>query len=209
MDDGARRRIAANLFGDGVERAARFVDLLEQHGVERGVIGPREVDRLWERHVLNCAVVGDLLADGESVLDVGSGGGFPGVPLALCRPGVDFVLIEPMERRIAWLKEVVGTLELTNVEVVRGRAEDLVGVTNADVVTSRAVAPLAKLSRWCLPLTRRGGRMLALKGASAADEVERDRYAVRKAGGADIEIVQCGVGVLLTATTVVAVRKRS
>lgn len=209
MNEEVAPRAARTVFGDAVDVAARFVEILRLRGVERGVIGPRELDRLWERHVLNCAVLSELIDVDATVMDVGSGGGFPGVPLAIRRPDVDVVLLEPMERRVTWLTEVAADLDLANVHVVRGRAEDVVGdVAPADVVTSRAVAPLAKLSRWCLPLTRPTGRMLALKGASAGDEVKRDQYAIRKAGGLDIEIVQCGVELLPTATTVVSVSKR-
>ncbi|MGH3466949.1 MAG: 16S rRNA (guanine(527)-N(7))-methyltransferase RsmG, partial [Thermocrispum sp.] len=145
---------------------------------------------------------------GAFVVDVGSGGGFPGVPVAVARADVTVTLLEPMARRVDWLQEVVGTLGLEHVTVLRGRAEEnatraAIGV--ADVVTARAVAPLAKLAGWCLPLVRPGGRLLALKGASVTDEVDRDAAAVRKAGGASVDVIRCGEAVLDVPTTVVAV----
>lgn len=199
---------AQRLFGENTESAARFVDLLAERGVERGVIGPREIDRLWDRHVLNSAVLAELIPAEATVVDVGSGGGFPGVPLALARPDIEVTLLEPMARRIQWLTEVVDELGLTNVVVVRGRAEEKAIRTRlgeADIVTARAVAPLARLAEWCLPLVRAGGLLLALKGASAAEEVQRDASTVRKVGGESIDVVQCGVDVVETPTTVVVI----
>jgi 16S rRNA (guanine527-N7)-methyltransferase len=199
---------AAAVFGDRLGLAERFVDLLSEHGVERGLIGPREVDRLWDRHVLNSAVVGELLPPAARVVDVGSGAGLPGIPLAIVRPDVEMVLVEPMARRVAWLDEVVKTLGLTSVTVLRGRAEESTikdQVAGADVVTARAVAPLAKLCGWCLPLLRVGGRLVALKGASAVEEIERDRSALGRIGGVDPRIETCGADVLDVPTTVVVV----
>jgi len=199
---------AQQLFGENTESAARFVDLLAERGVERGVIGPREIDRLWDRHVLNSAVLAELIPAEAIVVDVGSGGGFPGVPLALARPDIEVTLLEPMARRIQWLTEVVDELSLTNVVVVRGRAEEKAIRTRlgeADIVTARAVAPLARLAEWCLPLVRAGGLLLALKGVSAAEEVQRDASTVRKVGGESIDVVQCGVDVVETPTTVVVI----
>ncbi|WP_230423182.1 16S rRNA (guanine(527)-N(7))-methyltransferase RsmG [Prauserella cavernicola] len=200
---------AAAVFGDQVKRAERFVELLTQHGVERGLIGPREVDRLWDRHVLNSAVIGEYIPHGARVVDVGSGAGLPGVPLAIARPDLDIVLLEPMARRVDWLSEVAETLEI-HLEVVRGRAEEKsirehLGL--ADVVTARAVAPLARLATWCLPLVRTSGSLVALKGASAAEEIDRDRVALRKAGGGEPKLAECGAGVLETPTTVVVIER--
>jgi 16S rRNA (guanine527-N7)-methyltransferase len=189
--------------------AERYVELLAEEGVRRGLIGPREVDRLWERHVLNSAVVGELLPRGARVVDVGSGAGLPGVPLAIVRPDVHVTLLEPMARRIAWLEEVVEELGLT-ATVHRGRAEERdvrAALGDADVVTARAVAPLAKLAGWCLPLTRIGGNLLALKGESAADELARDAEAVRALGGTEQSIARLGTDVLEVATTVIVVRR--
>lgn len=200
--------VAGRVFGDGLKDAVRLAALLERHGVERGLIGPREVDRIWDRHLLNSAVVGELIPEGARVIDVGSGAGFPGIPLAIARPDLHIVLVEPMARRIEWLAEVTETLGV-ELEVVRGRAEEeavrqRIGV--ADVVTSRAVAPLARLAGWCLPLVREDGMMLAVKGASARDEVTRDAAAVARVGGNTPSVSECGVGVLATPTTVVIVR---
>lgn len=203
------RTAAAQVFGEHLERAALYVDLLERHGVERGLIGPREVERLWDRHVLNSAVIGEHIPDGARVVDVGSGAGLPGIPLAISRPDLDIVLLEPMARRVDWLTEVVEKLELP-ITILRGRAEELEvrkQAGGADVVTARAVAPLARLAGWCLPLVRPNGFLLALKGASAAEEIERDREAVRKAGGGQPEIAECGAGVLEVPSTVVLIQR--
>lgn len=201
---------ASQVFGERLELAEQFVALLATEGIVRGLIGPREMDRLWDRHVLNSAVLAELVPTDAQVVDVGSGGGFPGVPLALVRDDITVTLVEPMARRVEWLQEAVDSLELKNVAVLRGRAEEkavLATAGGADVVTARAVAPLAKLANWCLPLTRQGGLLLALKGASAEEEVARDRAAVRKAGGEDITVAQCGAGVIAVPTTVVVVTK--
>ncbi|MFK0243268.1 16S rRNA (guanine(527)-N(7))-methyltransferase RsmG [Amycolatopsis azurea] len=203
------RSAASEVFGDRVEQAAGYVELLERHGVERGLIGPREVDRLWERHVLNSAVIGERIPDGARVVDVGSGAGLPGVPLAISRPDLDIVLLEPMARRVDWLAEVAEKLELP-ITVVRGRAEERQvreELGGADVVTARAVAPLARLANWCLPLVRSQGTLVALKGASAGEEIERDRAAVRKAGGGEPEVFECGAKVLEVPTTVVVIHR--
>ena len=176
---------AGTVFGERLPVAVRYVEHLATSGVERGLIGPREHERLWDRHVLNCAVLGELVPQGARVVDVGSGAGLPGIPLALARPDLQIVLLEPLARRVDWLDEVVADLGLS-IAVERGRAEEKAVVRRwegADVVTARAVGPLARLpgcaSRWCAP----GGSMLVLKGESAADEIERDRASVRSLGG--------------------------
>ncbi|WP_367133870.1 16S rRNA (guanine(527)-N(7))-methyltransferase RsmG [Saccharothrix sp. HUAS TT1] len=200
---------AKKVFGDHYDKAVAFTQLLAQHGVERGLIGPREVDRLWERHVLNSAVVAELLPEGAKVVDVGSGAGLPGIPLAIARPDLDLTLLEPMARRVAWLTECVGVLGL-EVAVIRGRAEEgpvREQLSGSDVVTARAVAPLERLTRWCLPLLRPGGRLVALKGESAAEELERDAEAVRRAGGIRPRVTTCGAEVLELPTTVVLVER--
>ena len=200
---------AARVFGEHVDQAAGYVELLARHGVERGLIGPREVDRLWDRHVLNSAVIGERIPEGARVVDVGSGAGFPGVPLAIARPDLSIVLLEPMARRVDWLAEVAEKLELP-ITIIRGRAEERPvreQLGGADVVTARAVAPLARLADWCLPLVRPGGLLVALKGASAQEEIERDRAAVRKAGGDVPEVAECGATVLEVPSTVVLIRR--
>jgi 16S rRNA (guanine527-N7)-methyltransferase len=200
---------ATVLFGDRLGLARRYVAHLVGSGVERGLIGPREAPRMWDRHVLNCAVVAELLPDGARVVDVGSGAGLPGIPLVLARPDLSVVLVEPLARRVDWLREVVEDLGLP-VEIERGRAEEP-GVRarweGADVVTARAVAPLARLAGWALPLLRTGGSLLALKGVSAGDEVARDAAAVRRLGGGDPRVVRCGVGVVDPPSTVVVVER--
>jgi 16S rRNA (guanine527-N7)-methyltransferase len=198
---------AATVFGDRLGAAERYVRLLAGPGLAQGVIGPREVPRLWERHVLNSAAVGEVLPRDATVVDVGSGAGLPGVPLALARPDLVITLLEPMARRVAWLEHVVAELGL-DVAVVRGRAEERETrrrCGESDVVTARAVAPMGRLATWTLPLVRAGGTLAAMKGASAADEVERDLKEIRAAGGAEPRVVHCGVGD--AATTVVLVSR--
>lgn len=202
---------ATALFGAGLGAARRYATVLATTGVERGLLGPREVPRTWDRHVLNSAVAECAVEEGATVVDVGSGAGLPGIPLALARPDLRVVLLEPLLRRATFLGEVVEELELgSRVRVVRGRAEDgsvRRDVGDADVVTSRAVAPLARLAGWCLPLARVGGRVVALKGASAADEVERDRAAVVRAGGGEITVSTVAAGMPWAATLVTVVRE--
>jgi len=164
-------------FGDRLELAQRYAELLATTGTDRGLVGPREVPRLWERHLLNCAAVAPLLPPAGVVVDVGSGAGLPGLVLALARPDVQVVLLEPMQRRVAWLEEVVEELGV-GVEVVRGRAEEC-GLTAA-TVTARAVAPLERLAAWCLPLVRPGGTLLAMKGRSAPEELATAAPALRR-----------------------------
>lgn len=195
------------LFGVELPRAIEYAELLAAHGVERGLIGPREVDRLWDRHLLNSAIVGEVIPQAARVIDLGSGAGLPGVPLAIARPDLDITLLESMARRVEWLEHVATTLGL-GVTVVRGRAEESAikrRVGGADVVVARAVAPLAKLCEWSLPLLRQGGSLVAMKGASAAEEVVRDRQAVARAGGSEPRIESCGVQVLDDPATVVVV----
>ncbi len=199
---------AATVFGDRLPLAERYVGLLAGPGVERGAIGPREGDRLWDRHVLNSAVVGELVAAGCRVLDVGSGAGLPGIPVALARPDLAVTLLEPMARRVAFLEEVVGELGVP-VVVHRGRAELADGIArNWDVVMARAVAPLGRLAGWCLPFLCPGGQLLAVKGESAAAEAVRDGRQVRHAAGEIVDIVQCGAAVVDPPTTVVVVQRR-
>ncbi|WP_432544792.1 16S rRNA (guanine(527)-N(7))-methyltransferase RsmG [Kineococcus sp. SYSU DK002] len=162
----------ARVFGARAERAAVYHDLLAGAGVERGLIGPREVPRLWDRHLLNCAYLGEVIEQGSSVIDIGSGAGLPGIPLALARPDVQVRLVEPLERRYSFLREAVVELGLRDqVAVARGRAEDVRGEFSASVVTARAVAPLATLYGWALPLVVTGGHLIAIKGRSASDEI--------------------------------------
>jgi 16S rRNA (guanine527-N7)-methyltransferase len=200
---------AEALFGVELPRAVAFVEQLAEHGVERGLIGPREVDRLWDRHLLNSVAIAELIPRAARVVDLGSGAGLPGIPLAIARPDLSVTLLESMARRVEWLEHVARALDLV-VTVVRGRAEEPAikrRVSGADVVVARAVAPLAKLSEWSLPLLRPGGSLVAMKGASAAEEVARDRQAVLRAGGSEPRIESCGESVLTDPTTVVVVER--
>lgn len=197
---------AEAVFGPRVDLAVRYAELLRGRGVDRGLIGPREADRLWDRHLLNCAVLGELIPADRAVLDVGSGAGLPGIPLALARPDLAVTLLEPMARRVAFLSDVVEELGLTAVRVVRGRAED--GAVRRQVgafpvVTARAVAPLTRLLGWCLPLVAPEGQLLAVKGDAAAAELDGVRPGLRALGVTDATIVYCGATVLPTPTTVV------
>ncbi|MBB4959134.1 16S rRNA (guanine(527)-N(7))-methyltransferase RsmG [Micromonospora polyrhachis] len=209
---------ARTLFGERLPLAERYAELLATDGVVRGLIGPREAPRIWERHLINCAAVAELLPPDCSVVDVGSGAGLPGLVLAVARPDLSVTLIEPLARRTAFLAEAVALLGLDrSVTVLRARAEEVVsnragsgGLPPADVVTARAVAPLDRLAGWCLPLAAVGGRLLALKGASAADEVTEHHAAVERLGGGPASVRRCGVGVIDPPTTVVEiVRERA
>lgn len=194
--------IAAELFGEGIEAARAFAAALGEHGEERGLIGPLEPPRLWSRHILNCAIMVPLLRPGR-VGDVGSGAGLPGLVLAIARPDVSFVLIEPMERRVAWLSEQVDALQLGNVEVVRGRAEEVALRGSLDQVTARAVSAFRKLLPWTAPLLRPGGELVLLKGAGAQAEIEASTKEMRKLGVHDAEVLVLGEGILDEATRVI------
>jgi 16S rRNA (guanine527-N7)-methyltransferase len=202
---------AVQVFGDRLAAAKHYVELLATDAVVRGLIGPREVDRLWQRHLLNCAALGQLLPAGAVVVDVGSGAGLPGIPLALARPDVRVALLEPLERRVQFLHEALSVLGLEQqVRVVRGRAEDRSTRTSLDAVdwvTARAVAPLDRLVRWCLPLLTPGGRLLALKGASVREEIDRYEQSMRSAGAASVEVRE--IGATSGTTTWVAVVSRA
>lgn len=202
--------VATAVFGERCRLAVRYAELLVGSGVERGLIGPREAERVWQRHVLNCAVIGDVVPPGAGVVDVGSGAGLPGIPLALARPDLRITLLEPMARRVAWLTEVVSELGIA-VRVYRGRAEDgaiRTALGGCDVVTARAVAPMGRLAGWTLPLLRPGGLLVAMKGATAEGEVASDRAAIRGSGGHTIRLYDCGSGIVDPLTRVVLVERR-
>jgi 16S rRNA (guanine527-N7)-methyltransferase len=196
---------AAEVFGAGLARVEAYAGLLAGPGTERGLLGPREVGRLWERHLLNCAGLAQLVDDGQHVLDLGSGAGLPGLVLALQRPAVHVVLVEPLLRRATFLTECVEALALANVEVRRARAEELAGKVVVDVVTARAVAPVDRLAGWALPLLRPGGRLLALKGERAAEELAQAGPALRRLGAVASSVVEVGSPDLCTHARVVAV----
>lgn len=197
------------VFGDRMDRAVRYAELLATDGIERGLIGPREIDRLWDRHLLNCAAIEELIADGARVVDAGSGAGLPGVPLALARPDLRITLVEPMLRRTEFLLEVVRGLEIDS-DVVRGRIEEASvrgRVGTVDVVTCRAVAALDKLADWCVPLLRPGGQLLAIKGERADEEVRRHRRVMASRGAGTVRVVTCGGDYLDPPTTVVVAER--
>ena len=201
--------VAVALFGERIALARIYADLLAGPGVERGLLGPREVDRLWDRHILNSAALTELISPAAWVVDIGSGAGLPGLPLAIARPDLRVMLVEPMRRRCDFLTEVVESLGIP-VDVIRGRAEDpevRSRVVGADAVVSRAVADLGKLTRWSMPLLQMGGRMLALKGERAADEVAESGREMAALGACGVEVVRCGVNLSNpVATVVVATR---
>ncbi|AGN20612.1 MULTISPECIES: 16S rRNA (guanine(527)-N(7))-methyltransferase RsmG [Corynebacterium] len=201
---------AAEIFGDNLEKAIAYHESLATDGSVRGFIGPREVPRLWDRHILNCGVIGEAMDEGISVADIGSGAGLPGIPLAIARPDLNITLIEPLLKRSVYLNEVKEALNLDNVTVIRGRAEEKVvrkQVGLVDIVTSRAVAPLGKLATWSLPLVKIGGRMVAMKGSSVEEEIERDAKEIRKAGGTDIKVYTVGEALLSEPTTLISIRR--
>ena len=208
--DGASESAAA-LFGPRLDIANRYAEILAGAGVERGLLGPREVDRLWDRHLLNSVAVGELLDPGERVVDIGSGAGLPGLPLAIARPDLEIVLVEPLLRRSDFLREVVAELGLP-VEVVRGRAEEAwvrEQIGEKDAAVSRAVAALDKLTKWSMPLLRTGGRMVAIKGEQAPDEVRQHRRVMEAMGAVDVRVVTCGANYLRPPATVVLARRGS
>ena len=198
---------AHQVFGAALPLLERYAALLAGAGVERGLLGPREAPRLWDRHLLNCAGLAELLPEGAVVADVGSGTGLPGVVLACLRPDLTVVLVEPLLRRATFLEEAVAGLGLRTAVVRRARAEELAGRQVVDVVVARAVAPLDRLAGWCLPLLTPGGRLLALKGERADSELATSRPALLRAGAADAEVVEVGDPALGTSARVVVVTR--
>jgi 16S rRNA (guanine527-N7)-methyltransferase len=197
---------AGTVFGSSLPAATRFACILAARGVEQGLIGPREVPRLWDRHLLNCAVVAELIDDRcRALVDIGSGAGLPGLVLAMVLPEVAVILLEPMERRCRFLAECVTELGLANASVLRGRAEDAAvkAALKADVATARAVAPLPRLAELAMGVVRPGGMVLAIKGRTAADELENAEPALRRLGARNAEVVRAGHGKVVPATTVV------
>ncbi|MFD3927213.1 16S rRNA (guanine(527)-N(7))-methyltransferase RsmG [Streptomyces sp. NPDC058614] len=197
---------AREVFGNRFADAVRYAELLAEAGVQRGLIGPREVPRLWERHLLNCAVLSEVVPEGVTVCDVGSGAGLPGIPLALVREDLKITLLEPLLRRTTFLTEVVELLGLDHVTVIRGRAEEVMGkLQPVHVVTARAVAPLDRLAAWGIPLLRPYGEMLALKGDTAEEELKSAATALSKLGAVQTSVLQVGEGVVDPLSTVVRV----
>ena len=195
---------AVTLFGPATESARCFASLLATHGVERGLIGPREVPRLWERHLLNCGVLAALVPGDAAVVDIGSGAGLPGLVIAMLRPQVRMTLLEPMLRRTTFLGECIAALGLGgHVTVCRGRAEDMAGVIGADVATSRAVAPLGRLAELSAGVVRPGGTILALKGDHAQAELDQAAPVLRRLGIRSAEVLKVGHGIVEPPATVV------
>ena len=197
---------AAGVFGDALDQACRYAELLATDGVARGLIGPRETERLWDRHLLNCAVVADLLPERGVLVDIGSGAGLPGIVLAMLRPSLEVILLEPLLRRSVFLEECVAELSLANATVVRARAEEKAAAhIKADIATARAVAPLDRLAGWAARLLRPGGELLAIKGQSAEDEIAAAQGVLLKLGVRSTGVLEAGHGRVVPATTVVRV----
>jgi 16S rRNA (guanine527-N7)-methyltransferase len=192
---------AAQIFGPNIDKARAYTAALVADGETLGLLGPREYPRIWTRHVLNSAVVAELVPAGVTVADVGSGAGLPGIPMALVQPEAHFTLIEPMERRSDWLKEQVEKLGLTNVSVLRARAEEVGEVF--DVVTARAVKALPQLLQMCVPMTRHGGEIIALKGEKAQLEIDDSKRLMKKLDISSFDIVFTGEQFLDEPTRVV------
>lgn len=204
----SERNAAQTLFGDRLALAERYVEHLCTTGIEHGLLGPREVPRMWSRHVLNCAVLGTVLEAGVNVADVGSGAGLPGLAVAIARPDIEMTLIEPMERRVDWLSAVIADLGLDNVQVIRARAEEVTDEVMADVVTARAVSALKKLIPLTVPLLDDDGQLLLLKGRSAGEEIEAASKVIKKHRLRTPEVLVLGADLLEEPTTVVRARRR-
>ncbi|MEX2289227.1 MAG: 16S rRNA (guanine(527)-N(7))-methyltransferase RsmG [Mycobacteriales bacterium] len=198
---------AVGVFGDALPVLQAYAALLAGPGVQRGLLGPREAPRLWERHLLNCAGLAELLEPGTVVADVGSGAGLPGIVLAALRPDVTVLLVEPLLRRATFLEQVVAELALRTAVVRRARAEELAGTLLVDAVVARAVAPLDRLAGWSLPLLHPGGRLLALKGERADSELASSGAALQKAGAVSAQVVVVGDPEQQTAARVVVVTR--
>jgi 16S rRNA (guanine527-N7)-methyltransferase len=197
---------AASVFGNALDQACRYAELLATDGITRGLIGPRETGRLWDRHLLNCAVVAELVPEHGRLVDIGSGAGLPGIVLAMLRPSLEVVLLEPLLRRSVFLEECAAELGLANATVLRARAEDKAAAQlRADIATARAVAPLDRLASWAARLVRPGGQLLAIKGQSAEAELTAAWPTLSRLGVRSAEVLQAGHGSVVTATTVVRV----
>ncbi|MFD1498343.1 16S rRNA (guanine(527)-N(7))-methyltransferase RsmG [Streptosporangium lutulentum] len=198
--------VAREVFTGGAwSRAEAFAELLAGPGVVRGLLGPREVPRIWDRHLLNCAVVAEAVPANVRLVDIGSGAGLPGLVLAIVRPDITVTLLEPLLRRTVFLEECVESLKLGNVEVLRGRAEEFAGKLDFDVASARAVAPLDRLLKWSLPLLREGGELLAMKGERAAEELADAEAQLRSSGVQTAELVSVGHGKVEPPATLIRV----
>lgn len=196
--------VAKEIFGDYTDTAIRYADLLARDSEKLGLLGPRELNKLWSRHVLNSAVVAEHVPKGSRVADIGSGAGLPGIPVAIANPDCQMTLVEPMERRSDWLKEVVSELNLRNVRVFRARGEEL--DPQFDVIIARAVAALPKLIRFTIPGLLPGGKLLALKGTKAEEEIEDSKKLAKKFKLQSFDVVYAGEGKLSDPTKLVEVK---
>ncbi len=198
---------ARRMFGAQLPHAERYAAILATEGITRGLLGPREASRLWDRHLLNCVAVAELISRDNKVIDVGSGAGLPGIALAIARPELYMTLFEPLLRRHAFLQDVSRNLELPQIQVLRRRAKTSSADISAHIVTARAVAPLERLVGWCLPLLRRGGRLLAIKGRNAEEELRAAGTALREHRVSAARVVRCGEGILDSPTVVIELTK--
>ncbi len=197
---------AVTVFGPVLPGLLRYAELLAGPAILAGCIGPHEAGRLWERHLLNCAVAVSVVPPAGQAADVGSGAGLPGLVWALMRPDAELTLVEPLHRRVDFLQEAVAVLQLDNVTVVRARAEELHGSHQFDLVAARAVAPLKRLIPACLPLVRRTGSLVALKGATALHEIDEARPQLRRVRATSVVVTTYGEGIVSPPTTAVIVR---
>ncbi len=192
--------------GAGFSKLAQYAEILVKDAVRLGIIGPREVDRIWDRHILNCAALTELIPDGQSIIDIGSGAGLPGIVLAILNPNSAVTLIEPMQRRTEFLTQTKTELGLSNVEILRGRAEGQ--KASAQNVTSRAVAPLNKLLSWSWPLVEKGGKVLAIKGEKATEELAEVKNELVSLKSSTAIIKTCGLALDLSVTVVEITKER-
>lgn len=196
------------LFGYGFEQINHYVQMLIDEGQIRGLIGPRELSRIWSRHIVNCAAIVDYIPEQGKLADIGSGAGLPGIVIAVMKPDLDVYLIEPMQRRVKWLQDVVEELGLDNVTIYNNRAEELHKKISFDCVTARAVGSIEKLSRWISPLIKTGGKMVLLKGEKAADELQDAKYTLKKVKLVEPKIHKVKSVMNDEKTTVVEVKKK-
>jgi len=212
LDSGAQDACLASapetrtLFGPNYERAAQFAELLRREGEVRGLIGPSEANRIWDRHVLNSAALLEYLPDHGFIADLGSGAGLPGIVLAIARPSLSFTLIEPMERRVNWLREIQRELAIANVQILNSRVEE-VRDRAFDQVTARAVASAGKLVSLSFPVLKPGGTLLALKGRNVGNEIAKAEKQFRRLGITDVQTTISSVVPGSTETTVLQIRK--
>ena len=192
--------------GAGFSKLVQYAEILVKDAVRLGIIGPREVDRIWDRHILNCAALTELIPDGQSIIDIGSGAGLPGIVLAILNPNSAVTLIEPTQRRTAFLTQTKTELGLSNVEILRGRAEGQ--KVSAQNVTSRAVAPLNKLLSWSWPLVEKGGKVLAIKGEKATEELAEVKNELVSLKSSTAIIKTCGLALDLSVTVVEITKER-